>query len=98
MYIVKKVCKAHHGDVTHRSEPLSNYNIPVLINYKRNKKLVSAIPGRKSEFDDALLSISDALEKEVVCDFSFIKYARVFSDSIDNPTYRNIFRISIPLN
>lgn len=98
MYIVKKVCRAHHGDVTHRSELLSNYNIPVLVNYKRNPKLISAIPNRQSEFDEALTSIPDAIEKEVVCDSSYIKYARVFSDSIDKPTYRNIFRISIPLS
>ncbi|MBR2018344.1 MAG: sensor histidine kinase [Prevotella sp.] len=97
MYIVKKVCNAHGGDVTHQSELLSKYNIPVLINYKRNQKLVSSVLNRKIEFDDALSSLSDTIEKEVVCDHSFVKYSRVFSSRIDSPTYRNSFFITIPL-
>ena len=40
MYIVRKICRAHGGDIKHRSEELCDYNIPVLINYKQNPKLI----------------------------------------------------------
>lgn len=99
LYIVKKICNAHGGDVTHKSEWLSDYNIPALVNYKYNHRLASKVsPKKREEYNSSLYLISNKTESEVVCDSSFIKYARVFSDSIDKPTYRNTFRITIPLN
>ncbi len=99
LYIVKKICKAHGGDVKHRSEWLSDYNIPALVNYKYNSKLASkASPEEQKKYDNSLKLISDKIESEVVCDSAFIKYARVFSSSISDSTYRNTFCVSIPLN
>lgn len=99
LYIVKKICNAHGGDVTHKSEWLSDYNIPALVNYKYNPKLARKVtPKKREEYNTSLYLISNKTESEVVCDSSFIKLARVFSDSIDKPTYRNTFRITIPLN
>lgn len=98
MYIVKKICKAHNGDITHISKLLCNYNIPVLINYKKNKNLLSSIPNRKTEIDKALSSLSDKIEKEVVFDSTFVKYSRVFASRINTPTYRNTFYMTIPLH
>lgn len=97
MYIVKKICKAHNGDITHKSELLCNYNIPVLINYKKNKNLISSIPNREAEIDKALSSLSDEIGKEVVSNSTFVKYSRVFTSRIDTPTFRNIFYMTIPL-
>lgn len=97
MYIVKKICKAHNGDITHISKLLCNYNIPILINYKKNKNLLSSIPNRKAEIDKALSSLSDEIEKEVVYDSNFVKYSCVFSSRIDTPTFRNTFYMTIPL-
>lgn len=98
LYIVKKICKAHGGDVTHKSEWLSNYNIPALVNYKDNPNLASKTSlEERIKYDNSLKHISDKIECEVVCDSAFIKYARVFSSSISEPTYRNTFRVSIPL-
>lgn len=97
LYVVKKICRAHGGDVSHQSEKLSDYNIPILVNYIHDQRLVTIIPDRKNEFDDAYNSLSGVLEKEVVCDSSFVKYSRVFSSRIDTPTYRNTFRVEIPL-
>ena len=85
MYIVRKICRALGGDVTHASEKLSDYNIPLLINYKRNQNLVSSVLYKKKVFDDALSELSDAIEKEVVCDNSFVKYSHVFSAQPTNP-------------
>lgn len=99
LYIVKKICEAHGGDVTHTSERLSDCNIPALVNYKWNPKLASkASPEEQKKYEYSLNLISNKTESEVVCDSAFIRYARVFSDSIDKPTYRNTFRISIPLS
>lgn len=99
LYIVKKICNAHGGDVTHKSEKLSDYNIPALVNYKCNPKLANKLsPEEQEKYEKSLNLIPDKIKSEVVCDSEFIEYARVFSDSIDKPTYRNTFRITIPLN
>lgn len=97
MYIVRKICRAHGGDVTHYSEKLSDYNIPLLLNYKQNPKLISSIPESQSKFDKALFSLSDTKKREVVCDSSFVNYSRVFSSRIETPTFRNTFYVTIPL-
>lgn len=99
LYIVKKICKAHGGDVTHKSEWLSDKNIPSLINYNDNPNLANkASLKEQEEYDTFLKLIPDKIKSEVVCDSAFIKYARVFSSSISESTYRNTFRVSIPLN
>lgn len=97
LHIVRKICESHGGNIDHRSIKISEYNIPALICYKHNKKLASSVPEKMSKLNNAVSSLPESIEKEVVCDSSFIKYARVFSASIDEPTYKNIFRISIPL-
>lgn len=99
LYIVKKICNAHGGDVTHKSEWLSDYNIPALVKYKCNPKLANKLsPEKQEEYNTSLNLISNKIKSEVVCDSEFIEYARVFYDCIDKPTYRNTFRITIPLN
>ena len=99
LYIVKKICKAHGGDVTHKSEWLSDYNIPALVNYKYDSKLASkASPEEQNKYNTSLNLIPEKIESEVVCNSVFIKYAFYFSSSVYEPTYRNTFRVSIPLN
>lgn len=100
MYIVQKVCKAHGGTVTHTSEKLSNYNIPVLFCYKYKDILA-----KKCSFDDITkfekeisYLTSQGIEQEVVNDHQFINFSRVFSSRINMPTYKNIFTINIPLH
>lgn len=99
MYIVKKICKAHGGDITYNSELLSNYNIPMLLNYKHNKDLAYLLsPEEKNKLDEGFSLIPSKIAKEVVCDSSFVKYPRVLSSRINKPTYRNTFCVTLPLS
>lgn len=99
MYIVRKVCKAHGGTISHSSEKLSNYNVPVLFNYKAKNALASKCPQEQiSLYDDELARLSGNIERDVVNDVRFVRYAIVFSSKINIPTYRNIFDITIPLH
>lgn len=99
LYTVKKICEAHGGTITQKSEKLSDYNVPVLFNYKyRNTLANKKSLGEIMSFEKELSRLSGALENEVVYDPRFVQYARVFSTRIHEPTYRNTFRIAIPLN
>lgn len=99
LYIVKKICEAHGGKISHTSEWLSNYNIPVLFNYKpRNTLAKKNSLGEINDFEKELSRLSGSIEQEVVYHTRFVKYAFVFASSIDMPTYRNTFRVVIPLN
>jgi hypothetical protein len=100
MYIVQKVCKAHGGTVTHTSEKLSDYNIPVLFCYKYKEILANKCSSgdiKKFEKEISYLTTRE-IEQDVVNDHQFIKFARVFSSRINIPTYENIFTITIPLH
>lgn len=99
MYIVKKICEAHGGEVTHQSEKLSDYNIPVLFNSKNTKSIMNNLNlGQIIKIENEISRLVGPIEHEVVCDYSFVKYARVFSTRINQPTYRNTFCITIPLD
>ena len=102
MYIVKKVCEAHGGNVWHSSELLSEYNLPVLFNLKYNSNLRNRINlGKMVEFDKMygkeINRLSGLIENEVVHDHNFIKNLITFNSRINTPTYRNIFFVEIPL-
>ena len=99
MYIVRKVCMAHGGTVSHTSEKLSEYNIPILYNYKFKSTLAS----KNTDEDIALYNkelerLPENIEREVVNDTRFVRYAMVFQSRINTPTYRNSFNITIPLH
>ncbi len=99
MYIVQKICKAHGGKVTHTSEKLSDYNIPILFNYKNKKNLAKKCSDdERSLFDEELDRLSGMIENEVTYDSRFVEYAYVFSTRINIPTYRNTFIVTIPLH
>lgn len=98
LYIVKKICEAHRGTISHTSNHLSDYNIPVLFNYKYRNTLASKCSIEEIEKFEKELSMLSGLEHEVVYDTRFVKYSLVFSSVIGKPTYRNTFRIQIPLN
>lgn len=99
MYIVKKICEAHGGNIFHSSELLSNFNIPVLFNYKNRKILGNKNSlGDIESYEKEISRLSESIENEVVCDARFILYAYVFSKTINMPTYRNTFVITIPMN
>lgn len=100
MYIVKKICMAHGGNVSHRSERLNDFNIPILSNYRYRGLLARKCPLGDIEKYEKEISKStyDALEKEVVYDTRFVRYAMVFQSRINMPTYRNTFNITIPLH
>lgn len=98
MYIVKKICKAHGGEIYHSSKKMSKFDIPVLFNYKKNKKLAkNCSESEIIEFDDELSRLSDHIEKEVVYDSRYVKYATMFTSRIYNETYKNSFVIELPL-
>lgn len=98
MYIVKKVCNVHGGEITHRSEPLSLFNIPVLYNYKYKNSLARGFSDAEiKQFNDELNRLSDNIEKDVVNNPIFVKYAYVFKSRINTPTFKNTFYITIPL-
>lgn len=98
MYIVQKVCNAHGGTVSHISELLSEYNIPVLFNYKYNSSLAkNCSENVKSKYDKERERLAGA-EKEIVYDTHFVEYANVFSNRINMHTYRNTFIVTIPLH
>lgn len=98
LYIVKKICEAHGGTISHNSERLSDYNIPALFNYKYRNTLANKCSyGEIDKYEKELRKLSNSIEYEVVSDRRFISYARVFSESICEPTYRNTYCISIPL-
>lgn len=99
LYIVKKICEAHNGAITHNSEKMSDYNIPVLFNYKYRNSLANKYSlGQINNFEKELSRFSGAIENEVVYDPRFVSYGRVFTTRINEATYRNTFRITIPLN
>lgn len=100
MYIVQKICKAHGGKVTHKSEKLSDYNIPVLFNYKNKNNLANDCSKEDIlQFEKETTKLSSkCIEKEVVNDSRFVRYPNVFSTRINKPTYRNTFIVTIPLH
>ena len=95
MYIVKKICEAHGGTVSHKSEELSRYNIPVLYNYKKIKRELSI--SEIIKWENEISWHSWLIKKEVVYNDDFIKYLDVFLNRINMPTYRNTFIVKIPL-
>lgn len=99
MYVVKKVCEAHGGTISHESHKISDYNIPVLFNYKRKNHLAKKIaPSEVEKLIAEVSRLSSSIEKEIVNSDNFIQYAGVFTSRIFNPTYKNSFLITIPLN
>jgi len=99
MYIVKKICEAHNGTITHKSELLSIYNIPVLFNYKYKRELAKDFSQEEiKQFDYEIERLSKSTETEVVNDHKYINYAYVFATRIKEPTFRNTFIITLPLH
>ena len=100
MYIVRKICRAHGGDIHHKSTKISDFNIPVLFNFKKDEKLARKCSAEDiSTYREELNRISVDVERKVVVkDNNFVKYAFVFSSRIRMPTYENIFQITIPIN
>ena len=94
MYIVNKICKAHGGKVSHRSEKLSDYNIPILCNYENIIKQLTFEDIKKFEKELSWLS---SIQYEVVSDRHFVEYANVFWNRLQMPTYKNTFYVTIPL-
>ena len=101
LFIVKKICEAHGGNVIHNSELLSKYNIPVLYNYKYNKYIVKKRKNNVKEienYEKEIIHLGNMIEKEVVNNTNFVKYEYVFSSRINMPTFRNTFIVTIPLH
>ena len=100
MYIVQKVCKAHGGSISHTSEKLSDYNIPVLFNYKYREILANKCSlGNIERFGKEISKLTlEGIEQEVLCNIRFVENAFIFSSRINMPTYRNTFFITIPLH
>lgn len=94
MYIVNKICKAHGGKVSHSSEKLSDYNIPILCNYENIIKKLTFEDIKKFEKELSWLS---SIQYEVVSDRHFVEYANVFWNRLNMPTYKNTFYVTIPL-
>ena len=100
MFIVNKIILAHNGHISHESEFLSPFNIPVLSCYKekKNGKLLSDLDSvLKQKVLDEEKNLSPNLIEEVVNDKSFIKFSNVFATRINKPTFQNVFTITIPL-
>ena len=99
MYIVRKVCRAHGGNICHKSIKISNYNIPVLFNFKTKSTLANKCTEEdKINFNEELIKLSGEVERKVVNDDYFVRYAYVFSSRVKTPTYKNTFYITIPMN
>lgn len=100
MFIVKKICEAHKGKITHFSEKICNLNLPVLNCYKTSQNPF-LLQNLDKELKDTVLEESSRIGKEivneVVCNSNFVKYPNVFNSRINTPTYRNTFTITIPV-
>lgn len=96
MFIVRKICEAHKGLITHTSEKISSFNIPVLNCAKNSFLLQDLTEDLKSEILHEFSTIEKHVIEEVVYDSKFIKYPNVFSTRIIQPTYRNSFIVIIP--
>ena len=100
MFIVKKICKAHGGDIEHKSELKSLLNIPVLNCYLYSRK-ESLLTDLNSEDKVKILNeekkITHEILKTVVYDNKFIKYPNVFANRIFNATCENTFTITLPI-
>lgn len=95
MYIVKKICEAHGGTVSHISKKLSELNIPVLLNYKNI--IADLTSGDIEKFEKEISALS-TIQYEVVNNRNFIEYDNVFWNRLYTPTYKNTFTMTIPLN
>ena len=98
MYLVRKICTAFGGTVSHKSEFLSKYNIPVLFNFEKNNKLGKDFSlDEKTSMQNEISWLSGSIQCEVVCDYAFVNSRSMFNNRINRPTYRNTFIITIPL-
>ena len=94
MYIVKKICEAHGGTISHTSKKLSDLNIPVLLNYKN---IISDLTSGDIEKIEKEISALSTVQYEVVSNRNFIEYDNVFWNRLNIPTYKNTFTVTIPL-
>jgi signal transduction histidine kinase len=100
LFVVYKICSAFNGKVTHSSELIYSLNLPVLYCYKhsKNEKLLQDLDeDSKEKVRLKAKDMSPEQSDEVVHNNWFIKYPNVFRDSINNPTFKNTFTITIPI-
>ena len=97
MYLVKKICRAHGGDIRHTSDIISQMNIPVLFAMQQHYSLTNGmIESEISACEKECKRLSD-IKQTVVNTSSFVKYPKMFQVRINQPTYRNMFIIKLPM-
>lgn len=100
MFIIEKICNAHGGSIVHKSEPISLLNLPVLASYwffNRDYFLRELGEKERNKISQELANLNPKIIKEAVFDYKFIKYPNVFANRIFYPTYRNSFKITLPI-
>ncbi|MDR1611040.1 MAG: ATP-binding protein [Candidatus Symbiothrix sp.] len=101
MFFVDKICTAFRGSVDHKSNEIYPLHIPALYCYKNSDdkdKLIKKLDERdKEKIRVAAQTLTDELAFEVVHYSNFITGPTVFKACINNPTFRNIFTINIPI-
>jgi len=100
LFVVKKICLAFGGNVRHDSERLSEFNIPALSCYiqseEKDKLLRKVDDALKEKIYKAAKELELDIIDKVVNNNTFIEGPTEFKASINNPTFRNTFTITIP--
>ena len=100
-YFVDKICTAFGGSVIHKSDKICPMHIPALYCYKnsnyKNKLIEKIDDSCKEKVRIESEKLNDDLIYEVVNRPYSIKGPTVFKDFINNPTYKNVFTINIPI-
>jgi len=97
MFLVRKICRAHGGDITHSSTLISEMNVPVLFALSRKRSIASKLS--EDERDSCIKEYTrlSSMEEIIVETSSFVKYPFVFKSRVFQPTYKNVFSIKLPL-
>lgn len=97
MFLVKKICMAHGGDISHSSTLVSEMNVPVLFSLPKKNILGKDLTEAEKALCEKECERLASLEQIIVNTSSFVKYPNVFKGRIFQPTYKNVFKITLPL-
>lgn len=97
MFLVKKICLAHGGDISHSSTLVSEMNVPVLFALPKKSLLGKDLTEEEKKLCEKECERLSSLEQTIVNTSSFVKYPNVFKVRIFQPTYKNVFKITLPL-
>lgn len=97
MFLVKKICLAHGGNISHTSTLVSDMNIPVLFALPKKSTLGMGLNEDERALCEKECERLSSLKQTIVNTSSFVKYPNVFKGRVFQPTYKNVFKIILPL-